>query len=76
MRKKKPLTATQQARKLMRVAYRDRVQQARARRRLAEQLTPRLQLHLFEDRRQDAVLALAELKAGIEQLGVRIERKA
>jgi hypothetical protein len=60
MRKKNPLTATQQARKFDAHSYRDRVQQVRA---------------PFEDRRQDAALALAELKAGKEELGVWIERK-
>jgi hypothetical protein len=52
------------------------IQRARARRRLANRLAPRLQLHLFEDRSKDAVLALAELKAGLNKLGARAERKS
>jgi hypothetical protein len=52
------------------------IQKARARRRLVDKLAPRLQLNLFEDRRKDAALAPAELKAGMEKLGIRPERKS
>ncbi len=46
-----------------------------ARRRLINQLSPRLQLDLFEDRSMDADLALTQLKAGLNRLRTRIERK-
>jgi hypothetical protein len=52
------------------------MQRARARRRLINRLTPRLQLHLFEDRSKDTALAFAELKAGLDKFSTRAERKA
>jgi hypothetical protein len=52
----------------------------RAGRRLINRLTPRPQLHLFDDRSQDAALAPAELKDGLNKLCSpvrgRAERKA
>jgi hypothetical protein len=51
------------------------IQLARARRRLANQLAPRLQLNLFEDRSKDADTALAELRDGLRKLGAQAGRK-